>query len=224
MNGSASRERILDAAFDLFLTGTYHNVGVTEICKAASVNKGTLYHYFDSKTDVLIAVLERYTETIAIEYERVGRGPSEAGKRLQAFFALAKFHNARYSIEKGFCPGCFIGNISTELATNEPRVRAKAQWAMDRLIRIFEPTVAELLRDAGIEGNSKVAATEFMMLLQGTQVLARLHNDAAVFDVSARAAADLVLASVRGDVDADDHDEDSLSSHDGSMTDHRRPR
>lgn len=195
-----SRERILDAAFELFFAGTFHNVGVTEICKVAGVNKGTLYHFFLSKTDVLLAVLERYTEKVAADYETVANGDAAPAAKLAGFFKLAQWNSSRYNLENGFCPGCFIGNISTELSAADPAVRSKAQWAMERLIGIFEPAVAELLEQAGVEGNSRKAATAFMGLLQGTQVMAKLQNNAGVFDIFAPTVVDVVLASVQNDV------------------------
>lgn len=206
-----SRERILDAAFELFFAGTFHNVGVTEICKVAGVNKGTLYHFFVSKTDVLLGVLERYTEKMAAGYEEIAQGGGEPAARLVAFFKLAQWNSSQYNLENGFCPGCFIGNISTELSAADPLVRAKAQWAMERLIRIFEPTIAELIAQTGMEGDSHKAATAFMGLLQGTQVMAKLHNNAAVFDIFAPAVVDVVLASLQPDRQT------------GSTTAHRAP-
>lgn len=197
-----SRERILDAAFELFFAGTFHNVGVTEVCKVAGVNKGTLYHFFVSKTDVLLGVLERYTEKVAADYETVAKSDAAPAAKLVGFFKLAQWNSLRYNLENGFCPGCFIGNISTELSAADPAVRAKAQWAMERLIGIFEPTIAELLQQAGIEGNSRKAATAFMGLLQGTQVMAKLQNDAGVFDIFAPTVVDVVLASVQSDAPA----------------------
>lgn len=191
-----SRERILEASFDLFFAGTFHNVGVTEICKAAGVNKGTLYHFFESKTDVLLGVLERYTQRVALDYERVAQSGGDPVQRLQGFVRAAKWNSARYNLENGFCPGCFIGNMSTELSASEPAVRAKAQWAMDRLISIFEPTIAEVLANAGVAGDSRKGATVFMGLLQGAQVIAKLKNDPAVFDMFAPVVADAVLSAV----------------------------
>lgn len=197
MKSSDSRERILEAALDLFFGGTFHSVGVTELCKAAGVNKGTLYHFFNSKSDVLLAVIERYTENVALDYEKAAASSGDPASRLQGFFKTARLNSSRYRSENGFCPGCFIGNMSTELAAADPAVREKAQWAMDRLIKIFEPTIAELLTNAGLEGDSRKAALVFMGLLQGAQVMAKLKNDPAVFDMFAPAVADVVLSATK---------------------------
>ena len=55
---SDARERIVRAATRLFLTRSYHAVGIDELCAAADVGKGSLYHYFSSKSDLAKAVID----------------------------------------------------------------------------------------------------------------------------------------------------------------------
>ena len=43
------KERILQTAFELFTTSSYHKVSIDDIVKKAGVSKGGLFHYFDSK-------------------------------------------------------------------------------------------------------------------------------------------------------------------------------
>jgi AcrR family transcriptional regulator len=47
-----SRERIMDAACDLFLTSSYDRVSVDEIARRAGVSKGGLFHHFGSKYEL----------------------------------------------------------------------------------------------------------------------------------------------------------------------------
>src|SRR5271165_6724566 len=53
------RERILAAARDLFHKHGIRGVGVETIAEAAGSNKMTLYRHFDSKTDLILEVLNR---------------------------------------------------------------------------------------------------------------------------------------------------------------------
>lgn len=48
-----SREKILMAAFELFAGKSYADTTVDSIAKKAKVSKGLIYHYFDSKQDML---------------------------------------------------------------------------------------------------------------------------------------------------------------------------
>ncbi|MDX1687206.1 MAG: TetR/AcrR family transcriptional regulator [Candidatus Promineifilaceae bacterium] len=53
-----TRQRILDAGRDLFTGEGFHQVSVSEIADRASVTRATVYNHFDSKTGVLLALLE----------------------------------------------------------------------------------------------------------------------------------------------------------------------
>ena len=56
---SDAKERILESARGLIYARSYADVGVQEICNQAKVKKGSFYHFFPSKRDLTLAVLER---------------------------------------------------------------------------------------------------------------------------------------------------------------------
>jgi len=59
MASAAKRERILAVAEEMFSVGHYHEVAMDEIARRASVAKGTLYNYFDSKDDLYVSILQQ---------------------------------------------------------------------------------------------------------------------------------------------------------------------
>ncbi len=61
------RQRILSAATDLFARQGYEATSTRQIAEAAQVTKGALYHWFDSKQELLICV---YRDLLA---EQTGR-------------------------------------------------------------------------------------------------------------------------------------------------------
>ncbi len=52
------REQIIRHALESFAKHGYHRTSISEIAKAAGISKGLMYNYFDSKEELLIAVLE----------------------------------------------------------------------------------------------------------------------------------------------------------------------
>ncbi|MBT6095822.1 MAG: TetR/AcrR family transcriptional regulator [Rhodospirillaceae bacterium] len=56
--GELQRERILEAAAGQFLADGYAAASVRSIADAAGIGPSTLYHYFASKEDILVAVHE----------------------------------------------------------------------------------------------------------------------------------------------------------------------
>jgi TetR/AcrR family transcriptional repressor of nem operon len=57
---SNARQLLLNAACDLLWEKSYHSVTVDDICARAGVRKGSLYHFFDSKSAVAVAALEHF--------------------------------------------------------------------------------------------------------------------------------------------------------------------
>ena len=79
MATSSVVDDITRAAVDLFSTQGYANTSVQQIVEAAGVTKGAMYHYFESKDDLLFSVYERMLslQTEHLE-EIVGRGTPTA--------------------------------------------------------------------------------------------------------------------------------------------------
>ena len=64
MKTASSRERLVDAALYLFWLQGYAATGVAEILSQANVRSGSFYYFFKTKEDLLLAVLQRYIETL----------------------------------------------------------------------------------------------------------------------------------------------------------------
>jgi AcrR family transcriptional regulator len=82
------RGRILRAAHDLFTADGYAAVSMQQIADAAAVNKATLYHHFQDKGDLFVAV-------IAEEFARTASGVEIAiteGASLRDQFARVAAH------------------------------------------------------------------------------------------------------------------------------------
>lgn len=65
------RNEILDAAGKLFSTKGYDKCTVNDILGAVGIAKGTFYYYFNSKEEVLDAIIERVTEMVVAMAENV---------------------------------------------------------------------------------------------------------------------------------------------------------
>ncbi len=65
----ARRLEIIEAARACFLRSGFHETTTDEICHEASITPGGLYHYFDSKEELIAAVIE-HSAKIATERMR----------------------------------------------------------------------------------------------------------------------------------------------------------
>ncbi len=53
------RKELIDTAERLFVTAGYDQTAISDIVREINVSQGAYYYYFDSKEDVLVAILER---------------------------------------------------------------------------------------------------------------------------------------------------------------------
>jgi TetR/AcrR family transcriptional regulator, transcriptional repressor for nem operon len=117
----ATRERLLRTAFHLFHEQGYHATGVATILREAGVNAGSMYHFFSSKDDLLLKVLE-----FALDYlEPMVMGPAEAAAvdPIERVFVLLDHYRSRVGAHD--CRmGCPIGNLALEVSDGLPAARA----------------------------------------------------------------------------------------------------
>ena len=59
MKQTSVADDVTRAAVDLFATQGYANTSVQQIVEAAGVTKGAMYHYFESKDDLLFGIYDR---------------------------------------------------------------------------------------------------------------------------------------------------------------------
>jgi AcrR family transcriptional regulator len=82
------KAELLDVAESLFRRRGYSNATVDEIVREAGVAKGTFYHYFRTKDDVLEALAARMVECMAEELRQIAADASRAPvDKLQHMFS-----------------------------------------------------------------------------------------------------------------------------------------
>jgi len=59
-----TRQLILDKALALFARKGYHSTSISQIAKAAGMAKGALYHYFENKQALFMAIVEESLEKV----------------------------------------------------------------------------------------------------------------------------------------------------------------
>ncbi len=78
---SSTRERLIDAAADLLHEVGYHHLRVGDSTDRAGVGKGTFYHHFASKQDLLLALFRRVTVDVgAVESWITAAGPDHLAR------------------------------------------------------------------------------------------------------------------------------------------------
>ena len=116
------RESLLEVGQNLFLSSSFNCVGLNDILKQAEIPKGSFYHYFESKEDFGLQVIEHYH-----------RGNNEALQALLSDTSLSPYqqlkafyeNNISHFSEIGYCQGCLLANLSQEIADVNEKLRCK---------------------------------------------------------------------------------------------------
>ncbi len=183
-NKAHTRQKIVEAAFQLFYRQGYARVSVDGIAARANITKRTLYAHFRSKDDLLTAVLVRDSE-LQMEHLRVifDRMSNERNALINSFFSqLAEWA----SKPRWFGSG--LTRLVVELA-DLPGHPARA------IARRAKSTTEDLLTQRlrkSLVPLPKERAREIMLLMEGAMVLMLIHGDRAYADAAAKAAKNLV--------------------------------
>lgn len=178
---SDARQRLIRSATKLFLLNGYHAVGVQEICADAGVNKGSFYHFFPSKRDLVLAVIDEHEAGFRAMARAAMEGDRAPLEKVTAFFDGTA---GAVPCRDGMVCGCPIGNLSLELSTHDEIVRARLEEVTEGMVE----TLAALLEEARNAGelsediNPESAARALVAYSEGTQMMAKVANDRAVAD------------------------------------------
>lgn len=177
-----TRLRIIDAARTLMFASSYTEVGVAAICDQAGVRKGSFYHFFPSKKDLTLAVLEAHFADAKTQLlDQAFAADIPPLDRLTRLAEMAYRFQAQLQQDTGHVLGCPFGNLATELSTQEETIRAAIVAIMARFEAELRDTLAAAQALGQMEG-ADVGATAKAMLayFEGVMLMAKASNDAEV--------------------------------------------
>jgi AcrR family transcriptional regulator len=159
-----TRERILDASYDLFSRQGVQAVGIDAIITRSGVARQTLYRHFDSKQDLVLAFLDRREERWTKEWlqSEVKRRATDPRERLLAIFDVFDGWFRSDDFE-----GCSFINVMLEMADPADPVH-RAGTAYLAGIRNF---LEGLAREAGI-ADADTFARKWHILMKGSIIAA----------------------------------------------------
>jgi TetR/AcrR family transcriptional repressor of nem operon len=195
---SDARDRLIQAAKDLTYARGYTAVGVKDICEQAGVHKGSFYHFFPTKRDLLLAVIDAHVvwlRGVVTEAADPDRPPLE---RIRRLFHLVGDFDEELVRSTGKMSGCPFGNLAAELNTRDDVIREKIDGVFDEAAGFLEQQLIEA-RDAGDLKNidPSAGARAILAYLEGLQLLAATRKSPGL--VRGLADGALRLAELGGD-------------------------
>lgn len=191
MPQTSKRERLLQAALELFLRQGFHAVGVDAIAARAGVTKKTLYHHFKSKEELVLAVLryrdERFRNDFMRSVETKARSPE---KRLLAVFDVA---------EDWFRQEDFYGCLFVGAVHEYPEPKTPIHHMCKEAKSLIHEYIKKLAEQARLQ-RPGVLAEQLVLLLEGAITLAQINHSPASAR-QARAAARILIKNSRTALD-----------------------
>jgi AcrR family transcriptional regulator len=183
---STTRQRLIEAALKRFYRDGFRNVGIDPILSDVGISKTAFYKHFESKDDLMLAVLELKNSWLQQQLRdmmarRDDRPPADGLRRL--------FDMVDQIIASDEYQGCIFVNAAMEFPLpHEPAHQAAAAHK-----RAVEALVCELAAQAGAE-DPEMMAQELCLVMEGAYVTRQVTGNAGAIDI-ARRIADSIIAS-----------------------------
>lgn len=140
-----TKDKLIDAAVALFAVKGFNNTGIAEILAQVKVPKGSFYHYFKSKEDLGLAVIDHYGHILRDGLASALKNtPDSPLIRLRLYFEAVL---AYFGEHFGRC-NCLLGNLGQELALQSDAMRE----AIYQHYQGIESLIAKCLTEAKSAG------------------------------------------------------------------------
>ncbi len=194
---SGTKEKLLQVGFDLIWDSSYGSVSVDDICKRAGINKGSFYHFFPSKTDLVVEAYEEHWKEKRPGMDHIFSPAVPPLERLQNFCRMMYAVQKEKAEQYGHVCGCPYTSVGSELATLDEKIRAKSEHLMNSGRKYVESAIADAIREGSVTVMDPVAASlTLQSLLCGMMVEARVKNDLKVLDVLESTVMDFLGAKI----------------------------
>jgi len=178
---SPTRERLVETARTLFWERGYEATSLADVVAKAGARTGSLYYFFRTKEELLLAVLDRYVDLlwpIVIEpvFSRV-KDPIE-----RVFGILDGYRQGL--VYTGCTQGCPIGNLALEVCDDLPRAREKIARNFEGWRGWIRKCLDEARDRFSANLNREQLAVFVLTVMEGAVMQARAHQSLEPYDVS----------------------------------------
>jgi len=173
-NGVDTRERILVAARQCFSTSGYAVTTNKDIAKKAGITTGAIYHYFDSKQELFLAVAEEVQQVVLSEFERaIARHDDFTGRLRAVLDASVELHGRDPWLAR------FVSVEPVE-ATRHKELRSLATKGQVAVFGFFERLVVDGQERGEVSDavDPSAVASMIVAVTMGLALLAAVLNNA----------------------------------------------
>ncbi len=181
MTPQDTRDRLIEAAMELFVFQGYERTGLAQVARRAGANPGSLYYFFPTKEDLLAATLERrkellHPEVLAPIWERIS-------DPIERVFGLLAGYRQMLSVTE-FDHGCPIGNLALELSSTHPNIRRLLAENFDNWRSAVQACFEEARERLPERVDPRALAVFVLTTMEGAVMLARTYRGFEAYDAA----------------------------------------
>lgn len=172
-------EKIVSTAEILFSRKGFRASGIKDILNASEVSRGTFYHYFTSKDELLVSLLTLYFQRLIGVMDIITSKPASGKDRLRYFFDL--WHSEGQP--EFFFRTSLYAMLASEVSVLDEMIRKNFAEGTCTIISGLTVLVNQGKRDGSVISliDGEIIAREVFNMWLGASVSARLNNSASVF-------------------------------------------
>ncbi|MGL5890731.1 MAG: TetR/AcrR family transcriptional regulator [Bacteroidia bacterium] len=168
-----TREEIIEKSMEIFLLKGYHDTSMDDLAKTCNLQKGSFYHYYKSKEELMKAVLIKGLEIAKSEvFACAYLSELPAGKRLKMMFVKQKEMFLIYKT------GCLFGNTLLETVFTVPQFKE----ILNLFFNEWEKAFINIYTSKYSKSAAKSAAITAISQIEGVLMLAMLRNNYKLLD------------------------------------------
>lgn len=169
---SELREKLLDAALKEVKKSGYNGASINDILNEAGGKKGSLYHHFGSKKDLILKMIEeRVNDELKDEWVDLEK---DNNNNLDDLINLIKDSSQRDCIN-----GCVLGTLMQEISYEDEDFNEALNKSLDVWQEVFKTKLKKAQEKKEIREDIDIdeLSTFLMAILQGAMLITKMQGN-----------------------------------------------
>jgi TetR/AcrR family transcriptional repressor of nem operon len=137
-----TKERIFDASEGILLEQGFNGTGINDILKAVGIPKGSFYHWFPSKEQFGVELLQHYGRKM-LDYRRKWMNKRDMIPSASERITSAMEASVSSMLENDCKQGCLILKLSNEVSSWSEPMRSALSSYFTELVAIYQSVMEE---------------------------------------------------------------------------------
>jgi AcrR family transcriptional regulator len=174
-----TKKNIIEVAKILFWKYSINLVSVDQICKEASIQKGSFYYHFSSKLELCLNCIESHFAEHESTLKEIFSADHDPIKRIELYAQTIYEKQVELKAEHKFCLGCPYNYLNAELEQDNLTIQAKIVETYETYINYFKQTLddAIALKVIKTSYDSSKLARQMFSYSMGVLNYARTKNE-----------------------------------------------